>query len=252
MIDLTPTDQTAPAAEPIVKRHRKRVNLAKWRARLLVVAMLAGATAGGLQLAKTKQAESALLDIGTVTLTAQAVPVEPSKSGVVTTVLVHAQQHVEAGQELGTMTVPSTDVDGKAIQTQMMVLSPTAGVVSDTPIAIGTSLQSGQPFLVLYDPAALTLVSDVPLTDLPKLAPGMVATLHARGLAKPVRAVVQRVVPRVGAGDVTVSPDRLQLVLKPSKPTDVSGLVPGLQFTGSVDTASKKPGTSGGSIYVGH
>jgi hypothetical protein len=56
---------------------------------------------------------------------------------------------------------------------------------------------------------------------------------------------VQRVVPRVGSPDAVtdVNPNAMQLVLVPASASDVEGLVPGLRFTGYVDTVSGVPGT---------
>jgi multidrug resistance efflux pump len=223
----------------------------KWRARLVVLAMIAAAAFGAQRLVQAKSAESAQLNIGTVTLTARPISVQSALAGQVTAVAVHAQQRVALSQQLGTIVTTTTTGTGKIVHTTVTLNAPTAGVVSDDPLAVGSTLQPGQAFLVLYDPDDITLVADVPLTELPHVAPGMSATLRAQGLPKPVNAVVQRVVPWVGNGDLNASPDDLQLVLVPKHPADVAQLVPGLRFTGTVDMRSAPKHAPGGGIFVG-
>jgi hypothetical protein len=72
----------------------------------------------------------------------------------------------------------------------------------------------------------------------------MVATLRAEGLKGTVKAVVQRVVPRVGTNETDVKPDHLRVVLVPRNASDMAGMVPGLQFTGFIDTSTGEPGRS--------
>jgi hypothetical protein len=72
----------------------------------------------------------------------------------------------------------------------------------------------------------------------------MVATLQAEGLKGTVKAVVQRVVPRVGTNETDVKSDHLRVVLVPRNGSDVAGLVPGLRFTGFIDTSTGEPGRS--------
>jgi hypothetical protein len=44
----------------------------------------------------------------------------------------------------------------------------------------------------------------------------------------------------------------LQVVLTPKNPTDVIGLLPGVQFDGTVDTRSRPKGAVGGETLVSH
>jgi hypothetical protein len=108
-------------------------------------------------------------------------------------------------------------------------------------VTVGSTLQPGQPFVELYDPTKLTFSGEVPLKDLPEISPGMVATLRTEGLKGTVKATVQRVVPRVGSGQNDVKPGFLRVVLVPKSEKDVAGLVPGLRFTGTVDTGTGRP-----------
>src|SRR5664279_3236820 len=102
-------------------------------------------------------------------------------------------------------------------------------------------------FAVLYDPADLTLVADVPLSDLTKLRQGMTAMLSTNGLTRPIKAVVRRAVPRIGGNQTGVAPDEVEIVLAPTNPTAVAALIPGLQFTGVVDLKSGT-GSSGANL----
>jgi multidrug resistance efflux pump len=212
----------------------------KWRARLIVVVLLAAAFLLYLRISGDRATDSTHISLGTVTLTAQAIPVETSRPGQVTTVSVAAQQRVTAGQRLGTVQVTSTDSNGEPVLSIVTLTAPRAGVVVDEPVTMGSTLQPGQAFVRLYDPDRLTFVTDVPLKTLAQISPGMSVALKADGLPGTVRATVQRVVPHVVAAGVNdeVAPGSLRMVLVPAKGQNVLGLVPGLRFTGIVDTAS--------------
>jgi multidrug resistance efflux pump len=170
-------------------------------------------------------------------VTAQPIPVETPRPGQVTEVLVQAEQKVEAGDKLGVVEVTTTDSDGEAVLRKLTLVAPRAGIVVDQPVTMGSTLQPGQPFVELYDPAELTFVTDVRVADLPELSPGMVARLEAKGLDRTVKAAVQRVVPRVtGADEAGAAPGFLRIVLLPANAAEVRNLVPGMRFTGAVDT----------------
>jgi multidrug resistance efflux pump len=219
--------------------------LRKWRARLIVLVLLAAAVLLFLRISRDRATDADHIDLGTVTLTAQSIPIEVPQTGLVTAVSVTAQQRVTARQKLGTIEVTSTDAQGDPKITKVNLTAPRAGIVVDLPATVGSTLQPGQPFLQLYDPAQLTFESDVPLEDLSEIAPTMVATLRSESLNHDVRATVQRIVPRVGDADTTTSrnPNALRVVLVPARTQDVQGLVPGLRFTGYVDTVTGVPGT---------
>jgi len=219
--------------------------LRKWRARLIVLVLLAAAILLFLRVSTNRATEANHIDLGTVTLTAQSIPIEVPQTGLVTAVSVTAQQRVTAGQKLGAIEVTSTDAQGDPKTTTVRLTAPTGGIVVDLPATVGSTLQPGQPFLQLYDPAQMTFESNVPLEDLPDIAPSMIATLKTQSLGHTVRAKVQRVVPRVG-DDPTASganPSALRVVLVPVSAQEVRGLVPGLRFTGYVDTVTGVPGS---------
>jgi multidrug resistance efflux pump len=240
----TPTIQRTTESPP-PPTPRRRWNGKKWRARLVVVLMIAAAGFGGSRLADSRGHTLTQFGLGTVTLSAQSIPVAADQSGQVSSVDVIAQQHVSDGQRLGTIVVTSTTATGKQRQKSVPLTAPADGVVVGNPVPVGSVLALGEPFAVMYDPAALTLNTTVRVEDLPQLSAGMAATLRADGLDQPIQAVVQRVEPRVagaaagtGNGKLPSSSDRLELVLVPRQPADVAGLVPGLRLTGTVDTRS--------------
>jgi multidrug resistance efflux pump len=226
----------------------------KWGARFTVLLMVAVAITAGGYLARVKlnrsAATAASLDIGTVTLTAVPVPVQAVKGGQVTSVLVHPQDQVSLGAPLGTLRVTTLTPTGRTKVRTTTMRAPTAGIIADDPIATGNTLQDGQTFAVLYDPADLTLVADVPLSELTKLREGMTATLSTSGLTRPIKAVVRRAVPRVGGNQAGVASDRVEIVLSPSKPAAVATLIPGLRFTGVVDLKSGTAGRSGSNLLT--
>lgn len=232
---------TAPARVARPRQQRVRT-WRKWRARLIVLIMVVAAVVVFVRLYAERTTSAALIELGTVTLTAQPIPVETPRPGQVIEVSVEAEQVVEAGDTLGILEVTTTDSDGEPVLRELTLVAPRAGVVVDEPVTMGSTLQPGQPFVELYDPAELTFVTDVAVADLPELSPGMVAELTAEGLDRKVKAAVQRVVPRVtGADEAGAAPGFLRMVLVPVDASEVDRLVPGLRFTGEVDTRTGSP-----------
>jgi multidrug resistance efflux pump len=232
----------APASVPPPRR-RRQATVRKWRARLIVLLMLAAAVLLFLRLSGERATDSTHLSIGRVTLTAQAIPVETPRPGQVTEVSVVAQQRVTTGQKLGTVEATSTDSNGKPVLSNVILRAPRPGIVVDDALTVGSTLQPGQAFVKLYDPAKLTFVAQVPVKTLTQIGAGMDAVLKVDGVQGTVRATVQRIVPHVvtpGADDP--EPGSLRMVLVPAVNQDVSGLIPGMRFTGVVDTLSGEPG----------
>jgi multidrug resistance efflux pump len=235
-----------PAAPPPPPERRNRGGLRKWRARFIVLLLLAAAVLVFIRVSSSRAAESDRVSLGEVTLTAQAIPVESARTGVVTGVSVAALQQVTAGQRVGAIEVVGTDADGDPKVTKVNLTAPRAGIVIDVPLPVGSTLQPGQPFLQLYDPAQVTFVAGIRVEELPVIAPTMTALLQTDGVNRTVHATVQRIVPRVQGARTTSGddPDALQLVLVPASARDVRGLVPGMHFTGYVNTVSGRPGTA--------
>jgi HlyD family secretion protein len=221
----------------------------RWRARLLVLVMAAAAIFGGVRVAELREHKARLVDIGVVTLTAHPVPVETFRPSRVYMISVRAQQQVMAGQELGRVNSITTTDSGRTIQRNVILRAPIDGIVSYDPASVGTMLQLGEAFVHLYDPNHLTLVANVPLSQLPKLTPGMTATLRGADLPYPIHAVVSRVIPRVGDATVQVQPDHLAVELLPVRRDYVAKLLPGLRFTGTIDPSTRPPGAEQ-SIFV--
>lgn len=226
------TPATTPAPRPARSR---RGTFRKWRARFIVLVLIAGAGYAGYLITQTKAGQAAEIDLGTVTLTSQVVPVETPRPGQVMSVDVTAAEKVTAGQKLGTIQVTTTDSDGEPVLSTIVLSAPRTGIVVDDPVTVGSTLQPGQPFVELYDPTKLTFEGQVPLTDLAELSPGMIATLKAEGMKGSIAATVQRAVPLVG-DEETGKADSLRIVLVPMNEAEVARLVPGLRFTGTVDT----------------
>lgn len=257
MIDLTELspDEGGPrlppgrAAQHLMARERGRGRWRRWRARLLVLVMMAAGVVGGVRLVELREHEAQLIDIGVVTLTAHPVPVETVRPSRVYMIGVRAQQAVTAGQELGRVNSITTTDSGETIQQKVILRAPFDGIVSYDPAPIGTMLQLGEAFVHLYDPNHLTLVANVPLSQLPKLTLGMTATLRGADLPYPVHAVVSRVIPRIGDPSLQVPQDHLAVELLPVRRDYVAKLLPGLRFTGTVDPSTGPPGASQ-SIFV--
>jgi multidrug resistance efflux pump len=223
---------------------QRRGTFRKWRARFIVLVLIAAAVYVGLRINQVKAGDAAQIDLGTLTLTSQVIPVETARAGQVTSVDVSAGQKISAGQQVGAIQVTTTNSEGKPVLSTVALTAPRGGIVVDNPVTLGSALQPGQPFVEMYDPAKFYFSGQIPLKDLPEIAPGMVATLQAEGLDGTVKAVVQRAVPRVGDSQSDVKSDHMRVILVPRNGNDVAGLVPGLRFTGYVDTTTGDPSRS--------
>ena len=240
-------DETAAVvADPTVPpvRANRRTRLRKWGNRLIVLIMVAAAAAAGLAVIRSQASRASRLDLGELMLTSQPIPVETSLPGLVTAVDVKAGERVTTGQQLGSIRVTTTNSTGHAVLSTRVLTAPRSGIVVDDPLTIGSTLEPGIGFVTLYDPADLTLVTNVPLTYLHEVAPGMIATLTASGVSGSIHAVLQRAVPRIGTNQTDVTADHLQLVFVAQQPSQVAQLIPGLQFTGSIDTNTGRHGAN--------
>jgi multidrug resistance efflux pump len=229
----------APEAAPRTPTPRQRSgNRARqWRARFIVLLMLLFAGLVAWTILQTQATRDATVDLGEVTLTAQPIPVMTSLPGLVTAVDVRAGERVAAGTRLGQIEVTTTNSEGEQVVSRRSLTAPRAGIVADDPMTQGSTLQPGVAFLELYDPNELTLVAAVPLGFLAEISPGMVADLEAENVPGHIEATVQRAVPRVGKDeDDDVPADRLELVLVPTDRAKVARFIPGLHFTGTLDT----------------
>src|SRR4029453_18004886 len=110
----TATTPQQPAASPAPvppSGPSRRASMRKWRARLIVLILLAAAVLLFLRISTERATDATHISIGTVTLTTKAIPVETPRPGQVTAVSAVAQQRVTAGQKLGTVEATSTDSD---------------------------------------------------------------------------------------------------------------------------------------------
>jgi outer membrane PBP1 activator LpoA protein len=96
----------------------------------------------------------------------------------------------------------------------------------------------------------LQLVTAVPLSYLSKIRSGMTAELTASGVPGKITATLQRAVPRIGSAAQDVPRNDLQLVFVAAHPSQVAKLIPGLRFSGSIDTHTGT-GNSDSAQYVG-
>jgi multidrug resistance efflux pump len=257
MVDTTAAGESTPVSSgpeasqpPTPPPAPPRNRLRKWRARFIVLILLVAAVYFGLRVSQRNEFKAAQIDLGTVTLTSQVIPVETARPGQVMTIDVAAQQKVNAGDQLGTLQVITTNSEGKPVISTLSISAPRSGIVVDDPVTVGSTLQPGQPLVQLYDPTKLTFSGQLPLTNLADIGPGMVATLTAEGLKSSIKATVQRVVPRVGSNQTDVRANFLKVVLVPQKPAEVAALVPGLRFTGKVDTGTG-PRNRKKLVYIG-
>jgi hypothetical protein len=218
------SDRHRRAAEPAKRRFLLRV-----RTFAVVLILLAGAGTGGYLVIRQRLADRAFVDLASVLLSAEAVPVGYAEAVVVTSVKVTEHARVTAGQQLATVST--------ATGQQAVLIAPAAGTVAAVKVGVGGVARGGEAILTLYDQAQLTFQAEVPLDALRRMRLGMTAYIEGPGLERRVTATLDHVVPVVGTAAAT---DRLTVVLVPVAPdrATVSTLVPGLRFSARVDTST--------------
>jgi hypothetical protein len=211
-----PPAPAAPAATTAQSRRHHRAAekppAGRLRTFLALAVLLVAAGFGGFLIIRQRLADRAFVELGSVVLTAEAVPVGFADSVVVGQVNVRQHTRVTTGQELAAV----TDALGRSL------------------VGPGALAKGGEPIIMLYDSARLTFQAEVPLEQLRRMRLGMTTYIEGPGLSGQITATLDHVVPVVGSAPS----DRLTVVLVPAKPDQatVSTLVPGLQFAARVDT----------------
>ena len=217
----------------------------------LVTALLLGAAgAGGTYVVNHRLAESVFVTLDDAVLTADALPVGSTGSGVVTDVLVSGQTRVAAGQELARVRLAADPALTRPGPPEVEILrAPVPGTVSRIDVATGGIAGDGEPVVTMYDHAKLGLHAKATEEQLNELRLGMTAEITGPGIDRPVQTTVDHVEARIGPDPLSDAPltedqktehEQLTVVLVPR--TDavdtVSALVPGLRFSADVDTNS--------------
>ena len=230
------TPPPAPVPAPAPPRNRVRRTLLFLRTLIVVLIFLAAAVGGGVYIVRHRIADRANVDAGTAVLTAQPIAVGSADAAVVTKMLATERESVTAGATLATITVTANGSKPKVQQLQ----APAAGIVTQINVAPGQIARAGEPIVTLYDPAKVAFAVDVPLEKLRKFRLGMTAYVTGPGLSGRITATLEKVEPKVDAGQQTSAEDELTVVLRPDQAAraTVRTLVPGLQFAVVVDTTT--------------
>jgi multidrug resistance efflux pump len=263
VIEHDRVEHVAPAPEPTPAPtgggRTVRSRIPAVRTFLVTVLLLAGAGAGGAYVLTDRLAESAFVTLHDAVLTADALPVGSTGSGVVTEVLVTEQTRVAAGQELARVRLAADPALERAQPEVETLRAPVPGTVSKVDIAVGGVMGAGEPILTLYDHTKLSFHAKATEEQLRELRLGMAARISGPGLDRPVPVTVDHVEARIGPDPLSDAPlteeqrtehEQLTVVLVPR--TDavdtVSALVPGLRFTADIDTktaAGRTPAVNG-------
>ena len=202
----------------------------------MVVLIVGGAAFAAYGLIGWRLAGPGSATLETVVLDAPRLHIGTTGSSEVETVEVAEGDLVAAGDLLAVVLLPS--VDGAPPQADSLV-APTDAVVVTVDQPAGSVVRAGEPVVTLYDPAALQFVATAPVETVTGLDVGMVAMVEGPGLPEPIPTTVRSV--RVSRDGAT-TPDHLSVRLQPQDPADVSGLVPDLPFTATVDLRSAPEG----------
>ncbi|MEU4564332.1 HlyD family efflux transporter periplasmic adaptor subunit [Actinoplanes sp. NPDC023936] len=223
-----------PAA-PTPKR-RGRSALRVMRTGVVVLILLTAAGAGGTHIVRQRLAERNMVDAGKAVLTAQPITVGSADAAVVTEMMTTERTSVTAGADLATITL-TADGGGRRVQ---KLQAPAAGIVTKINVAPGQIARAGEPIVTLYDPAKVVFAVDVPLEKLRKFRLGMTAYVTGPGLSSRITTTLEKVEPKVDAGQQASGADELTVVLRPDPAAraTVRTLVPGLQFAVVVDTTT--------------
>ncbi|MEU7908469.1 HlyD family efflux transporter periplasmic adaptor subunit [Actinoplanes sp. NPDC049118] len=253
------THPVAPDPAPAGGRRTVRSRIPAVRTFLVTVLLLAGAGVGGAYVLNHRLAESAFVTLQDAVLTADALPVGSTASGVVTEMLVTEQTRVAAGQELARVRLAADPALARQQPRVETLRAPVPGTVSKVNIAVGGVMGAGEPVITLYDHTKLSFAARATEEQLRELRLGMAARIAGPGLNRPVPVTVDHVEARIGPDPLSDAPltedqkavhEQLTVVLVPR--TDavdtVSALVPGLRFTAEIDTktaAGRTPAVNG-------
>ncbi|MEV4703347.1 HlyD family efflux transporter periplasmic adaptor subunit [Actinoplanes sp. NPDC049316] len=245
-----PERRETPQQPPAGRAPRSvRSRMPAVRTFLVTVLLLAAAGAGGTYVVTHRLAESAFVTLDDAVLTADALPVGPTGSGVVTEVLVSEQTRVAAGQELARVRLAADPArTGKQPEVETL-RAPVPGTVSTIDVAVGGVTGAGEPVVTMYDHAKLAFHAKATEEQLNELRLGMTAEITGPGIDRPVRATVDHVEARIGRDPLSDAPlteeqkaDHAQLTVVLAPRTDaldtVSALVPGLRYQADIDTNS--------------
>ncbi|AGL18400.1 HlyD family secretion protein [Actinoplanes sp. N902-109] len=238
------TELAGPAPQPAPPAPGRHSKLPAVRTFLVTTLLLGGAAAGGYAVVGHRLTEETFVTLEDATLTADALQLGATGSGVVTDVLVTGQTRVAAGQQIGHVKL----AEGGAVQT---LRAPAPGTVAEVDVPAGGVVGAAEPVITLYDHSKLSFHAKATEDELRELRLGMSAQITGPGLARPVPAVVDHVAARVGPDPLADAPlteeqqaahEQLTVVLVPR--TDavdtVSALVPGLRFTAAIDTKTAR------------
>lgn len=207
---------------------------------LVTLLMIAVAVTGATTLIRQRLDAQTHVTLGQAVLAASQINIGPTDAATVTTLSVTSQSKVKAGQVLAKVkTANSGSTGGPAVET---LRAPANATVVSVLGAVGTTLRAGEPLVTLYDPKQLTFHVDVPVAKLRGLRIGMSVSVSGAGTSRTILTKIDSVLPQVGT-QAAPAPDDLTIVLRPTDPTQVASLVPGLPFTATADTGTAKHGT---------
>ena len=143
----------------------------------------------------------------------QTVPVGSMNAGRVSSVRVDVGFHVEVGQELAEIELPTlvrTLQNGTpelaflgAVDQRVGVVSPLDGIVVAVPAAVGQTVSQGQPLVTLMDPTRVWITANVDENRIAKVHVGQAVEAHVAAAGKTFGGRVQAITPATAASFLT-------------------------------------------------
>lgn len=174
-------------------------------------------------------------------LSAQAVPLAPTRPAIVTDLYVDAGDLPDGVLPAGTPIAEITGltIDGKRTEASDISVPFDARFVSvDT--LVGAVTLPGTPVATIYDPSKMYIIITVNPDTLESLRHGMRVVLHSSSLPNDIGGTVISAVPLLGTDHDPTSAVLVNIRVKPDEGTAID-LVPGIRFDAEIDLNSVSP-----------
>lgn len=208
---------------------RRRATGRRWRARILLVAVVAACITVGIVQGHERVVRAGRIAFSEVTLVGDPIDVVTTSPASVVSIAVRPGETVAAGDVLATLDTIRPAPAGGEQRVRTTLTAPVDAVVAAVPTNAGASLLAGGPVVRLYEPDKLHFEIELPLNDTTELRIGQRGLFSTEDV-EPVAATLVSIEPALTPGRdgraVAVA------TLLPDDPGDLEHLLVGLPFEG--------------------